>query len=281
MQKLLKVGIPLGAYINDKMYRGVVTGLNEAFVIDQDTRNRLINDDSRSIEVIKPFLRGRDIGRYFIQDPHLFLLYVGWHCPIATFPAVQAHLETFHAKLAVRPEVRQGRVPWFALSRYAADYYTEFDSPKIMYRHFAQWPEFAYSLEGHFINDKGYIIPTTETWLLSILNSRVAAYVLGHLCPAVRGGFLEHRIIYVERVPVPLVDESTRVRLAVLVKQLQAFSGQGLEAAVLEREVDTIVYQTYGLSEEEITEIEHWHAERLAQLSPGRRKQQAAIEEEA
>lgn len=280
MKKLLSIGTPLKQFVNGRMYYGLKTGLNEAFVVDQATRDRLVTEDPRSVEILKPFLRGRDVRKYAIYDPHLFLLYVEWHCLISDYPAIQAHLERYHTQLANRPEVKEKRVPWFALSRYAADYYTEFDLPKIMYRHFAQWPEFAYNLEGHFINDKGYIIPTPETWLLSILNSKVVAYVLGHLCPAVRGGFLEHRIIYVEQVPVPPVYQVTRVRLAALVDQLRNLKEQGLETDTYEQEVDTTVYQVFGLSDEEIAEIERWHAERLAQLNTSKRRQQIAANEE-
>ena len=64
LDKLRKTGIPLGEYVDGKIYRGVLTGLNEAFVIDDATREKLIADDPKSAEVIKPFLAGRDIKRY-------------------------------------------------------------------------------------------------------------------------------------------------------------------------------------------------------------------------
>ncbi|TVR43695.1 MAG: class I SAM-dependent DNA methyltransferase, partial [Bacteroidia bacterium] len=71
VQKLLaKIrcqGIPLGEYVKGKIFRGVLTGLNEAFVIDQPTRDRLIEENPKSVEIIKPFLAGRDIKRY--QQP--------------------------------------------------------------------------------------------------------------------------------------------------------------------------------------------------------------------
>lgn len=73
VQKLIQKGIPLGRYVDDKMYRGIVTGLNDAFVIDQATHDRLIAKDKQSVEVIKPFLRGRNIGYYSIDDPNLYI----------------------------------------------------------------------------------------------------------------------------------------------------------------------------------------------------------------
>ena len=64
LNKLKKTGVPLKEYVKGKIYRGVLTGLNEAFVIDEETRNRLVSEDPKSKEIIKPFLIGRDIKRY-------------------------------------------------------------------------------------------------------------------------------------------------------------------------------------------------------------------------
>ncbi|PJF27001.1 MAG: hypothetical protein CUN52_15110, partial [Phototrophicales bacterium] len=64
LSKLMATGTPLGEYVNGKIFYGIKTGYNEAFVIDEATRNKLIAQDPRSAEVIKPFLTGRDIKRY-------------------------------------------------------------------------------------------------------------------------------------------------------------------------------------------------------------------------
>ena len=64
LKKLNDTGIPLGEYVKGKIYCGVLTGLNEAFVIDEKTKNQLIAEDEKSAEIIKPFLAGRDIKRY-------------------------------------------------------------------------------------------------------------------------------------------------------------------------------------------------------------------------
>jgi hypothetical protein len=80
LDKLRRVGVPLGDYVEKKIYYGIKTGLNEAFVIDAETRERLIGEDTRSAEIIKPFLLGRDIKRY--EKPqakkYLILMPKGW-----------------------------------------------------------------------------------------------------------------------------------------------------------------------------------------------------------
>jgi adenine-specific DNA-methyltransferase len=280
VQKLMRMGTSLSKYTNGKMYRGVVTGLNEAFVIDQATRDRLIAEDSHSTEVIKPFLRGRNIGRYSIQDPHLSLLYIGWQCPIANFPAVQAHLEIYREQLAARPEAKKGRVPWFALSRYAADYYLSFEGAKIVYPDIASRTEFSWDESGAYVGNTTYFISTEKKYICSLLNSTLIAYLYASLSPQIRGGFFRFFGQYMEQLPIiePSLEDQTR--LAVLVNELQELNGQGPQAKVLEREVDAIVYHTYDLSREEIAEIERWHAERQAQLGTGRRVQQVDADEE-
>ena len=76
LEKLHKVGKSLSEYVNGRIYRGIVTGLNEAFVVDRDTRDRLIVEHSSSSEILKPFLRGRDVNRWQIESSDLyFMLY--------------------------------------------------------------------------------------------------------------------------------------------------------------------------------------------------------------
>jgi hypothetical protein len=271
--RLMKEGRPLKEYSKGRFYRGVVSGLNEAFVIDQTIHDRLIAEDPHSSEIIKPFLRGRDLKRYAIHDPHLFLLYVGWHCSISEYPVVLEHLQRYHEQLANRPEVKEGRVPWFALSRYAADYNSEFDRPKVVYPELASRAEFSYDLSMAYLDSTVYCIPTNNKHLVAILNSNLLDFLLMHLSPAVRGGFHRYKKEYMEQLPIVEPTSADQARLAALVDQLQALGGQGSQAAALEREVDEIVYRTYGLSAEEIAEIERWHAERRAQLGAGRRGQ--------
>ncbi len=120
LEKLRRSGISLGEYVGGKFYRGVVTGLNEAFVIDQATRDRLVAKDPRSAEIIKPWLRGRDLKRWRVKWSGLYLIYVPWELPVQDYPAIYSYLKQYQIQLSRRPEVRDGRFPWYTLSRYAA-----------------------------------------------------------------------------------------------------------------------------------------------------------------
>ncbi|MCK9580864.1 MAG: Eco57I restriction-modification methylase domain-containing protein [Methanoregula sp.] len=116
LKKLNSVGQPLEKYTNGQMYRGVVTGCNEAFVIDEKTKNQLIEQDPRSSDVIKPFITGRDVKRYGSLKCEKYLIYIPWHFPLHTdssitgaskkaenefknnFPVIFEHLNSFKEK---------------------------------------------------------------------------------------------------------------------------------------------------------------------------------------
>jgi len=121
MEKIKKAGVPLEEYVEGKIYYGIKTGFNEAFVIDEETKKRLIKEDKKSAEVIKPFLRGRDIKRYEIDDPGLFLLFIPWHFPLhqkqgiegvskeaekrfkVEYPALYKHLAAYKCFFRLKP----------------------------------------------------------------------------------------------------------------------------------------------------------------------------------
>jgi adenine-specific DNA-methyltransferase len=280
VEKLLGMGTPLGHYGDGKMYYGIKPGVTEAFIVNQATKEHLGAEDEHSAEVIKPVLRGRDLGRYMIHNPRLFLLYIDWHCDILQYPAIQAHLEHYHERLARRPECRQGRFQWFALSRYAADYSTEFERPKIISVRFGLQTGFVYDDQGFYCNDAVYFFSPAPKWLTAVLNSSICNFCLISICPSVQNGYSQFFVNKIKQLPIVEPALADQTRLAALVDRLQAVSGQGSEAEALEREVDTTVYRTYGLTEEEIAEIERWHAERRAQMGAGRRRLPIVEDEE-
>jgi hypothetical protein len=159
LEKLKSTGMPLGEYVKERFYRGILTGSNEAFVVDRATRDYLVSEHKSSIELLKPFVRGRDVKRWYIENPDLWLCYVGWNCEIDKYPAIYNHLQHFRKLLKARPEVKRGIVPWYALSRYAADYWQEFDGAKILYQEIATFQAFAFDESGTYSNNKTYIIP--------------------------------------------------------------------------------------------------------------------------
>lgn len=265
----------LEQYVGGEAKRGVVSGLTEAFVIDEEKRNELINADKKNIDLIKPLLLGRDIKSYISNKPNKYLLYIPWHFPLNNqniigasieaekafennFPNVYNHLLTFKEKLKNRNKVETGiRYEWYALQRYASDYYDEFKKPKIMYQKFQVKPCFIFDDEGLYCNDSMWFIPKDDKVLLAILNSRVGWYLISKYCSAIQNGY---QLIwqYFGQIPIATGTHNQRKVIDKKVNQILAIKKQNQSADTidLENEINQLIYQLYELTPEEIQIIE-------------------------
>ena len=158
LKKLQSAGRPLEEYVMGGFYQGLITGLNEAFVIDGKTRQRLIEEDPKSEEIIKPFLIGRDIKRYQTLNSKKFLIFTRRSIDIKQYHAIENYLKQFKLKLMPKPsdwkgEKWEGRKPgpykWYEIQD-SIDYYTEFEKPKIIYLVFQVKPAFTFDVTGTF-----------------------------------------------------------------------------------------------------------------------------------
>ena len=191
--------------------RGVVTGLNGAFVIDNATKERLCAQDPRSADLLKPFLEGKDLKRWRAEPRGLWLIYIPQRrVNIDDYPAIRDWLLPFKAAL----EARATKQEWFELQQAQEAYAPHFAAPKISYPHFNDTRNFLFEPLGAFSNDKSYLIPSDDRALLGLLNSRVLWFMLSSMSPPVRGGFHELRVQYVEKLPIPAWNDSARAKLA-------------------------------------------------------------------
>ncbi|MCR9072557.1 MAG: BREX-1 system adenine-specific DNA-methyltransferase PglX [Alphaproteobacteria bacterium] len=191
--------------------RGVVTGLNEAFVIDTETKDRLCAADPKSADLLKPFLEGKDLKRWRSEPRGLWLIYIPKNrVRIDDYPAIRDWLLPFKDRL----EKRATKQEWFELQQAQEAYAQHFGSEKISYPHFNSDRNFSFDTTGAFSNDKSYMVPSSDTSLLALLNSRVFWFLLSSMSPPVRGGYHELRVQYVETMPVPKLSESKRSDLS-------------------------------------------------------------------
>ncbi|GCA68488.1 hypothetical protein MiYa_00002 [Microcystis aeruginosa NIES-2519] len=266
MAKLQKVGTPLGEYVKGSLYRGIITGLNEAFVIDKITRDRLISEHRSSEEVIKPFLRGRDVKRWRIDFAEQYLIKIEssenkshpWSDKskieaeaifAQTYPAIYARFQQFRDKLIKRDD--QGRFFWELRS---CKYWQEFEQPKIIYPNICKRNEFTFENSGYYTNQKAFIISCNDLTLLAILNSNVLMFLFEKILAKLQGNFYEPSSIFIKYFPIASATETQKQAIKYLVKQ--CLEAKGKEVKELEKEIDKIVYELYGLSEEEIRIIE-------------------------
>ena len=283
LDKLNKVGVPLEQYVDGKIYYGIKTGLNEAFIIDETTKNELISEDPKSAEVIKPFLAGRDVKRYYPpqSDNHLILFPNGWTDANAKaakdkwlwlqkeYPAIARHLEPLSTRAKKRSD--QGEY-WWELRPCA--YYAEFEKPKIIYAEIAMRGQF-YLDECNFYGDTtSFILGSSSPYILGILNSKLFSFGFSQISSGIRGGFYRWKRQYMFPMPIRTIDfsnpadQAAHDRMTQMVetmldlhKQKADTSGDTLAALEtritdLDAAIDALVYELYDLTEEEIKIVE-------------------------
>ncbi|MFH1653903.1 MAG: N-6 DNA methylase, partial [Pseudomonadota bacterium] len=260
MEKLKKAGVPLGEYVQGKFYRGILTGLNDAFVIDEATRERLIAEDPKSKELIKPWLRGRDIKKWKVEWAGLYIIFTRRGTDINDYPAIKRYLEQFRKDLEPKKsdKDKQGRKPgtykWYEIQDNIA-YYEEFERPKIIYPNITKTNIFTFDMTGTYVNQKCFIIPVDDIYLLALLNSRLTTRWFFSTLPLLRGGFFEPSSIFMEAFPVFPATSEQQSSIVKLTKKILS-NPDGQDVPVLEKEINHHVYQLYGLTKGEIEIVE-------------------------
>jgi hypothetical protein len=270
LDKLRKAGTPLGEYVQGKFYRGLLTGLNEAFVLDRATRDRLIAEDVKSVELLKPFLRGRDVKRWRVEFAEQYLIKIEssenkkhpWSGkPEAeaerifakTYPAIHAFMQPLRDKLIARED--QGHYFWELRS---CAYWNEFNHAAIIYPELALVPQYAYSATGWISDCTLYIIPNATAYLVGVLNSSIVGFFFEQISPKVRGGYMRFKALYMNQIPIPNATPAQQAAITKLVERILAAKVADPVADVsdLEAEINTRVATLFDLIPEEIIIIE-------------------------
>lgn len=220
------------------MYRGVLTGLNDAFVMNSAIRKRLIQADPASEQLIKPLVRGEDLRPWYQEDEGRWLICLpngwtaerfpelvtraeepAWEKLQACYPALAAHLEPFAQ--AGRKRQDKGQF-WWELR--PCSYYNVFEKPKIFYPDMAKYPRFSWDEEGLFCGDTGFFLGEVSWSLLGILQSRITWFCITHITRdlAEREGLIiyRHKSQYIERLPIPTLTDEQRVLIGEFAQQL-------------------------------------------------------------
>ncbi len=254
VEKLRAVGSPLGKVIGGQIYYGIKTGLNEAFVINEATRQRLIEEDPRSAEIIKPWLRGRDVKRWHIDWAGLYVIFTYHGVDIDRYPAIRAYLEPFRERLERR--ATSAHHAWYELQQPQMGIYPEFEKPKIVWPDIALRPTFAFDSDRFFPDCTLFTVPTANYYILGILNSAASESFYRQVSSTIQQSFIRFKTQYVRQIPIPDAPPAERAAIEGLVRRLLALRGEGEEAAALERELNERVYRLFGLTKEEIRLIE-------------------------
>ncbi|MGD0877791.1 MAG: N-6 DNA methylase [Anaerolineales bacterium] len=271
LKKFSDNSLPIPDYIQGKPYFGIKTGFNEAYVIDKPTRDKLVSLDPKCVEIIKPMLTGRDVRRYSIDfsDKYLIWAYIG--VPIDSYPSIFSHLKQYQTQLQKRWDKGNN---WWELR--ACDYYDRFTSPKIIYPDIATDCRFYLDVDGYFSANTTYFIPGNDLYLLGVLNSQIAKYYFSKVCAGLEGSgttYLRFFGQYIESFPIHTVNYSdtgelaTHDQMVLLVKRMLSLhkhiARTPQDKEIIQREIestdraiDALVYELYGLTEEEVKIVE-------------------------
>ena len=262
-RKIEDVGVPLKDW-NINIYRGIVTGCNEAFIIDEAKREELIAQDANSADIIKPLLRGRNIKRYKAVPSGFYILATGYDLDVPNrYPAIYNHLETIGQQIESGELTVRGRglfnrddqgENWWNLR--ACAYYSEFERKKIVWQRVCKDPGFAFIQNPMFCLDTTCIATSEKVkFLTAILNSRVSHYLFYILADIIVSVDIVERLL----VP-PITNENQHIAT-----QIEDFVDQILDAkqadpdadtSSLENKIDKLVYELYNLTEDEIAIVE-------------------------
>ncbi|WQR66101.1 class I SAM-dependent DNA methyltransferase [Helicobacter pylori] len=284
--KMENIGIPLKDY-GIQIYRGILTGCNEAFIIPTEKRDAILKncDDAqkdergmsereRTKELIKPILRGRDIKRYryewageWLINTHNGYTSFSHKIPpidIEKYPAIKAHLDSHWDKISKRDD--QGNTPYHLRN---CAYIEEFEKEKIVYGEIVQEPRFYLDNGecelGVFYAEATSFILTGEhlRYLLGMLHSKLITFAFKTFYAG--GGLGEsgyrYKKAFIERLPIPQITTKNQE----LAQKITDYAERILKAKAkdpkantqeLEKEIDALVYQLYNLTDEEIKTIE-------------------------
>jgi Eco57I restriction-modification methylase/restriction endonuclease TaqI-like protein len=232
--KIRRVGIPLTEFAGVKPYRGVVTGFNEAFLIDTPTKDQLVREDPRSAEILKPYLRGQDIKRWVPSWQGLWMIFARRGISIDEYPAVKQHLLSFRERLEPRPGDWQGdrwagRKPglyhWYEIQD-TVDYWPLFEQPKLMYQEIQFHPAYCLDTTGFFSNNKAFLLPKADRYLLAVLNSPLMWWHNWRYLPHMKDEALSPVGDLMERLPIAPATDAIREQVEPAAGRLIALTGE-------------------------------------------------------
>jgi type I restriction-modification system DNA methylase subunit len=274
--KIARIGKSLKAW-DVNIYRGVLTGLNEAFIIDTATRDAIVAADPKSAEIIKPILRGRDIKRYGAVWAGLWI--------IGTFPALKLDIDLYpgikeyllahfdrrqleQSGIKYQPNLpfnarKANGNKWFETQDNIA-YYANFAKAKIIFPEITKYLPFIYEGNGFCFNNKAFMITSNTVnlrYLTGYMNSKISHKWIRENCPSLGDDRRELRKIFMENLPIPPITPANQPVVAAIeacVERILAAKQGDITADTRADEamIDQLVYQLYDLTPAEIALIE-------------------------
>lgn len=258
------MGTPLKDW-DINIYRGILTGYNEAFIINGSTKDGLIKEDPKSAEIIRPILRGRDIKRYGYEYADLYLIatFPSLKLDIEKYPAVKKHLLSFGMQrleqtgkeYKLNGEIVKARKKtnnkWFE-TQDSISYWEDFSKQKIIYPEITKFLNFYLDEQDFLVNNKCFILTGPHLpFLTAFLNSSLFKFCFKDNFPELLGGTRELRKIFLEQLKVIQVSVKTNKEFEKMVFKLQDLSKKQKPIREIEIEIDEKLFDLYSLTKDE------------------------------
>jgi hypothetical protein len=253
--KIKSKGKPINKW-DIKINFGIKTGCNEAFIIDDEKRNKLINTDEKSVEIIKPILRGREIEKYFTEWDGMYL--INTHnglkrnsippVEITNYAAIKEHLEIFLDKITSRQD--QGITPYNLRN---CTYLKEFSKEKVIWKRIGSQLRFSYSDSEIYCLDSTCIATGEKIkYLTALLNSKLCNYYLSETAPRTGMGDLIISVQALEPFTVYYPTEKEQIQFEELFDDILQKKKSNQDTTILEHKIDELVFKLYELTYEEV-----------------------------
>ena len=277
--KIEKAGLPLTKH-GVNIYRGIITGFNQAFIIDTETKNKLVKEDFYVEDFIKPILRGRDISRYHYNWAGLWLIKIESGFTNANkkkdetaedffkrrFPSLHRYFNNLLSQIE-NGEIKfkgkgllnrddQGDY-WWELRD--CDYYDEFEKPKIVYPDINEKLTFAIDEKNYFLNNTCYFIRThNHFYVNALLNSKLINWYYNNISSQLSDKAIRHFSVFIEQIPLLMCVEQQQKPFIELVDKILLAKQKNPQANTkhLEDQIDIMVYKLYNLTYEEVKIID-------------------------
>ena len=207
--------------------RGVVTGLNRAFVIDRETRDRLLDREPGAERLVRPFVKGRDVRRWMPEDAQRWVLLVDRGTTLEQLPVVREHLDKFRRALEPRPPSwtgtwggrKPGAYAWYELQDPVGPL-VKAQAPRLLYQDIQTGPACALDRSGSIVPDTTvWMLPTEDRYLLALLNSPLYGWYARRRFPPALNGAVRPKLEYMRALPVAPPSTSARRAIEALVER--------------------------------------------------------------
>lgn len=272
---------------NLQFFRGFLTGFNDAFFINEAKKNELLKMEPHMAQYIKPFLRGRNIKKYSYLFDDIYVLFIPWHFPLENdssisgaskiaeqafvnqYPNLYKHFTKYKEPLSNRNRSETGiRYEWYAMQRAAATYKDEFEKEKLVWLSISDKPAFALDRNKTYVTAPAYIMTSQcNKYLMTVLNSKTMEWYLDKVSSSTGVGTNQWSKIFVEQLPIPELEETTRKPYETLAEYLIYLNDPKQEpiiekvssvtvSQVFEDLVNMMVYELYFAEEMKDKEID-------------------------